>query len=272
MRPISRLGLGAVFLLLIVLAALLSLVWTPYDPLAVSIGERLRPPSGPHPFGTDAFGRDVLSEILTGARYALLVAVSATVIGVGLGVPLGLSAAAQPGPVDGTVMRASDLMFAFPAVLVAVLLAAGFGPGLRNGVLAVGLYGIPVFARLVRNAARGQWNRAYVRAARVAGRGRLDISLRHILPNILGIIANQATIQLSIAILADAGLSYVGLGTQPPAPSWGRMLKEAQTLIDVAPWLSIFPGLAVMLTVSGFLLLGDGLGALHRRVRFGEEN
>jgi peptide/nickel transport system permease protein len=179
-------------------------------------------------------------------------------------VPLGLWAAAGPRALDSVVMRACDVAFAFPAVLVAVLLAAAFGPGVTNGVVAVGVYGVPVFARLTRNAARAHWGSGYVWAAEVAGRRPAEISVFHILPNIAGALVNQATIQASVAVLADAALSYVGLGAQPPAPSWGRMLKDAQTLLDVAPWLSLFPGLAVMATVSGFLALGDSLGAARR--------
>jgi peptide/nickel transport system permease protein len=264
MKAPVRIILGTAMIGTVIAAALLSLLWTPYDPTAMNIAERLRPPSSVHLFGSDPYGRDVFSMILAGARGALGVALAAALIGIGLGVPLGLWAAAGRSWVDEIAMRVCDVVFSFPAVVVAVLIAASFGPGARNAVIAIGIFNIPVFARLTRNAARGQWSRDYVWFARSAGRNAMGISLTHILPNILGLLGTQATIQLSIAVLADAGLSYVGLGTQPPMPSWGRMLEESQTMIGFAPWLSLFPGLAVVLTVLGLSLLGDGLGALRR--------
>jgi peptide/nickel transport system permease protein len=240
------------------------LVWAPYDPTAVNIDARLIAPSRAHWFGTDAFGRDVFSMVMWGARMALAVPVAALIIGVGAGVPLGLLAAARPGAVDEAVMRTSDILYAFPAVLVAVLIAARFGPGAHNTIAAISAVSAPVLARLTRNGARGLWTRDYVSSALVAGQGRVAISAFHILPNIAHLLVVQVTIQLSVAVLADAALSYIGLGAQPPEPSWGRMIAEAQTLASIAPWLPIFPGLAVVTTVLGFGLLGESLGTRHR--------
>lgn len=267
-KPIlpGNLRLGGALVAVVLVTALLSFLWTPYDPTALNIAERLQRPGLAHPFGTDAFGRDVLSMIMAGARTALGVALAAAMIGLGLGTPLGLWAAARRGGSDHLAMRLSDVVLAFPAVLVAALIAATSGPGTKNAIIAIGIFNIPVFARMTRNAALSLWSRDYVLAARAAGKKRLRISLDHILPNILGLLVIQATIQLSIAVVADAALSYVGLGTQPPQPSWGRMLEEAQTMLDFAPWLSLFPGLALILTVFGLGLLGDGISqALNPR-------
>jgi peptide/nickel transport system permease protein len=250
---------GGALTLLLIAAALLSHVWLPYLPTAMDIPHRLEPPSPAHPFGTDSYGRDVLSILMAGARTALDVALAASVLGMGAGVPLGLIAAARPGIVAEMVMRAGDVVFAFPTLLVAVLIAAVAGPGLFSVVAAIGLFNIPVFARVTRAAALGLWQRDFVLAARAAGRSAGGIAWRHIMPNLLGTLLVQGAIQFSLAVLAEAGLSYVGLGIQPPQPSWGRMLQEAQTLATAAPWLVLFPGLAVVLTVLGLNLLGDGL-------------
>ncbi|HEY2658913.1 MAG TPA: ABC transporter permease [Caulobacteraceae bacterium] len=260
-RTSSALIIGAALSALVVAIALTSLVWTPYDPRDMAAAARLAAPSLAHPFGADAYGRDVLSMVLAGSRTALAVAVTASAIGLGIGAPLGLLAAARGGWVDEAVMRLNDLVFAFPALLIAVLLAAAFGPGAVNAVIAIGIFNVPVFARVARGAALSLWAQDYVLAARLAGKASLRISAEHIAPNLLSGLIVQAAIQLSLAVVADAGLSYVGLGVQPPEPSWGRMLAEAQTLFATAPWLALFPGAAIVLTVLGFSLLGDGLRA-----------
>jgi peptide/nickel transport system permease protein len=239
--------------------ALLSLAWTPYPPTAIDILHKLADPSAAHPFGTDHLGRDVLSMLMAGASSSLSVALIAVVVGAGLGVPLGAFAAARGGWVDDAVMRACDLAFAFPALLTAVMITALAGPGAGNAMLAIGIFNIPVFARITRASARQVWARDFVLAARVAGRSDVGITVLHVLPNIAPVLVVQITIQFALAIVADAGLSYVGLGTQPPFPSWGRMLNDAQTYIWRAPLLAVFPGAAITLAVLGLNLLGDGL-------------
>jgi peptide/nickel transport system permease protein len=180
-------------------------------------------------------------------------------IGAGFGVPLGALAAARRGWVDELVMRFNDFAFAFPALLSAVMITALLGPGAVNSIIAIGIFNVPVFARLTRGAALVVWKRDYILAARVAGKGATRISVEHVLPNVMSVLIVQVTIQFALAILAEAGLSYLGLGTQPPQPSWGKMLNEAQTLLFLAPQLAIFPGLAIALTVLGLNLFGDGL-------------
>lgn len=255
-----RLIAGALLTGFFALAALLSLAWTPWDTAALDVQARLASPSAAHWFGTDHFGRDLLSMLMVGARTSIAVALLAVGFGVALGVPLGLWAAARRGGlVDEGLMRLSDLIFAFPALIIAILLAATFGPGVGTAILAIGIFNIPVFARISRAGALSVWSREFILAARMAGKGRLRISLEHVLPNIANLLIVQATIQFSLAVLAEAGLSYVGLGAQPPLPSWGRMLADAQTMIGFAPRLAIAPGLAILLTVLGLNLLGEGL-------------
>jgi peptide/nickel transport system permease protein len=246
---------------LVVGGALLSLVWTPYDPTAINVAGRLTAPSAAHWFGTDAYGRDVFAHVLAGAQSALGVALAAVGVGVGFGVPLGLLAASRRGWVEEMAMRGSDVVFAFPALITAVLIAALCGPGAVDAIAAIGLFNIPVFAKVARAAALGVWARDYTLAAHLAGKSGARISIEHVLPNIAGLLLVQATIQLSLGIVADAGLSFVGLGTQAPRPSWGRMLADSQTLAGQAPWLVLFPGLAVVAAVLGFNLLGEGLRA-----------
>jgi len=250
---------GLVLTAVILAAALVSLVWTPYPPTAIDILHKLAHPSRAHPLGTDPFGRDVLSMIMVGARNSLLVSVIAVALGAGGGIPLGALAAARGGWVDDLVMRATDLAFAFPALLTAVMITALAGPGAGNAMIAIGLFNIPVFARLTRGAAMAVGKREFILAARAAGRGDIAITLDHVLPNIAAVLMVQATIQFALGIIADAGLSYLGLGTQPPQPSWGKMLNDAQTYIYKAPLLAVFPGLAITLAVLGLNLLGDGL-------------
>ncbi len=252
--------IGAVIVCLVMLTALISLLWTPYDAVnLVDVGARLQAPSWQHLLGTDYLGRDVLSQLMVGARTSISVAVVAILLGVGLGVPLGLLAAARGGFIDQCVMRANDLIFAFPALILAILLTAWLGPGAINAIVAIGIFNIPVFARLARGPALSLWSREFILAARAAGKSKFRISLEHILPNVSNLLLVNATIQFSLAIIAEAGLSYVGLGAQAPTPSWGRMLAESQTMISFAPWLALFPGGAIFVTVFGLNLFGDGL-------------
>jgi peptide/nickel transport system permease protein len=239
--------------------ALVALLWTPYDPTALAIADKLEPPNRQHWLGTDQLGRDVLSMIMAGAKASVGVAVLSVLIGLGAGVPLGLAAAARPGVFDEVLMRANDVAFAFPALLSAILLAAVLGPGAIDAIAALGLFNVPVFARVTRAAALALWTRDFSAAARVAGKSAVAISWEHILPNARVLLAVQATIQLSVGVTAEAGFAYLGLGVQPPTPSWGRMLGDAQTLTALAPTLAVFPGLAVALFVLGLNLLGAGL-------------
>ena len=241
-------------------AALLSFLWVPYGIETMDIANKIKPPSGAHLLGTDHFGRDILSMIMVGARTSIAVALVAVGIGMGLGVPLGLAAAARRGSwLDEIISRGNDLIFAFPSLLIAIMITAVFGASAVNAIVAIGIFNIPVFARLVRGAALSLWTRDYVLAARVAGKGAVRISWEHILPNVTNLLIVQGTIQFSLGILAEAGLSYVGLGAQPPVPSWGRMLADSQTMISFAPHMALFPGLAILLTVLGLNLMGDGL-------------
>ncbi|MDP5365814.1 MAG: ABC transporter permease [Paracoccaceae bacterium] len=252
--------IGLALSLIFVGAALVSFVWVPQDVATLDIANKMKTPSAAHPLGTDHFGRDILSMIMVGARTSIAVAVVAVVIGMGLGVPLGLAAAARRGSLlDEVIMRGNDLVFAFPSLLIAIMITAVFGPSALNAIIAIGIFNIPVFARLTRGAALSLWTRDYVLAARVAGKGAVRISAEHILPNVTNLLIVQGTIQFSLGILAEAALSYVGLGAQPPVPSWGRMLADSQTMISLAPHMAIFPGMAILLTVLGLNLMGDGL-------------
>lgn len=256
--PLSLI-VGVVLTALVAIAAALSFVWTPYDPTLIIVEQRLLQPSAIHWFGTDHFGRDVFSMILQGARNSIAVAIVAVAVGILIGVPLGLWSAARGGWLDEVIMRANDLVFAFPALLLAILITAVAGPSALNAILAIGIFNIPVFARLTRGSSLSLWSRDFVLAARIAGKGSFAISREHILPNIANLLIVQGTIQFALGILAEAALSYIGLGTQPPDPSWGRMLAESQTYYALAPWLALFPGIAIVITVLGLNLLGDGL-------------
>ncbi|MGD0503225.1 MAG: ABC transporter permease [Steroidobacteraceae bacterium] len=252
-------ALGAAISAAFIAAALVAMAWTPCDPTAISIVEKLQSPGRHHWFGTDQLGRDTLSLLMAGARNTLGVAFLSVIIGVCAGVPLGLIAAARRGATEEIVMRGTDLIFAFPSLLLAILITAVLGPGAVNAIIAIGVFNIPVFARVVRAGALTLWTRDYTLAARAAGKSRARISIEHILPNLGNVLIIQATIQFSLGVIAEAGLSYVGLGAQPPTPSWGRMLNEAQSLTALDPWLALFPGFAVVLLVIGLNLLGDGL-------------
>ena len=251
--------IGGVLTLLLLLAASLSLVWTPWSPYEVDMAAKLQPPGSLHWLGTDPFGRDVASLMLVGARNSILVGLIAVSIGLAVGTALGLLAAARGGWLEELIMRLADFTFAFPAILSAIMLTAVFGAGIVNAIIAIGIFNIPTFARITRASARSIWSREYVLAARACGKGPWRITLDHVLPNMLSVLIVQATIQFALAILAEAALSYLGLGTQPPQPSWGRMLAEAQTLLFQAPLLAVFPGLAIALAVLGLNLLGDGM-------------
>lgn len=250
---------GAVLSLLLVLAAALSLVWTPHSPYDVDMSAKLLPPGPSYWLGTDPYGRDLLSLLLVGARASIVVGVIAVGIGLVIGTALGLLASARRGWVEEIIMRLADFGFAFPAILSAIMLTAVFGPGMVNAIIAIGIYNIPTFARITRASANATWSREFVLAARACGKGAFSITVEHVLPNILSVLIVQATIRFAIAILAEAALSYLGLGTQPPQPSWGRMLSEAQTLMFQSPLLAVFPGVAIALAVLGLNLLGDGL-------------
>lgn len=250
---------GFLITALVAAMALASYLWTPYDVTKLVIADKTQAPSPAHWFGTDHFGRDILSMVMIGSRNSIAVALVAVGIGMGAGVPLGLWAAARGGFIDEALMRLNDLVFAFPALLSAIMITAIFGPGALNAIVAIGIFNIPVFARVARAGGLAVWPREYILAARAAGKGGTAITLEHILPNIATLILVQGTIQFALGILAEAGLSYLGLGAQPPMPSWGRMLFDAQTRMVAAPWMAIFPGMAIVVTVLGLNLLGDGL-------------
>ncbi|MEH6390301.1 MAG: ABC transporter permease [Sulfitobacter sp.] len=256
----NNLILGTLLTSIFVFAALISFVWTPFPHTAMDIPNKLQGVGAEHLLGTDHFGRDILSMIMVGARTSIAVALLAVGIGMSLGVPLGLLAAAKHGSlVDEIIMRGNDLVFAFPSLVIAILITAVFGASAINAIIAIGIFNIPVFARISRGAALSLWKRDFILAARVAGKSAARISVEHILPNVTNLLIVQGTIQFSLGILAEAGLSYVGLGAQPPTPSWGRMLADAQTLVTIAPHMALVPGLAIILTVLGLNLMGDGL-------------
>jgi peptide/nickel transport system permease protein len=251
--------IGAVLTLLLLLAAAVSLVWTPWSPYEMDLPSKLQGPSASHWLGTDTFGRDVASLLLVGARASILVGVIAVGIGLTVGTALGLLAAARRGWVEEAIMRFTDFSMAFPAILSAIMMTAVFGAGIVNAIVAIGIYNIPTFARITRASANAIWSREYIAAARACGKGSFAITMQHVLPNISAVLIVQITIRFAVAILAEAALSYLGLGTQPPQPSWGRMLAEAQTIMFQAPLLAVFPGMAIALAVLGLNLLGDGL-------------
>ena len=253
---------------LFALLGLVSLWWTPFPIEQISIARRFLGPVAEHWLGTDHLGRDMLSLVMRGTLTSFVVAGLGVIIGIGVGVPLGLAAVAWGGMVEWLVLRLSDITFAFPAVIVAILIAALFGPGEINAVIAIGIFNIPVFARVARGGALAIATQDYVAAARLAGLGNAAIAARHLLPNIMSLLIVQGTIQLSLGILAEAGLSYIGLGTQPPATSLGLMLRDAQSLFLIHPWLSVVPGLTIVLIVIALNIAGDGLrDAIDPRLR-----
>src|SRR5262245_522160 len=258
MRHVSFV-VGVVITVVLLLTAVVSLVWTPADPLAMSIVARLQGPSSPHPFGTDQYGRDVLSRVMVGAVTSIAVGVIAVGLGAGIGVLLGIVSGYVGGWPDETLMRLVDAVQGFPAILAALLFTAVFSPGVGISMVAIGLAFVPVFARLTRSSFLELREREFVLAARALGVGDGRLVVRHILPNTLPPLIIQATTSFPVAILAEAGLAYLGLGTQPPHPSWGLMLKEAQNFLSMNPWFAVFPGGAIALTVLGLNLVGDGL-------------
>lgn len=267
-----RLGVGLAVTGILAGLALLSLAWTPEPPTRLHIALKLRAPltpglpSGLGLLGTDNFGRDVLSMLMAGAWNSLSVAAPAVALGAAVGTALGIAAAGRRGLLDTLAMRLCDVVFAVPPILSALMLGVALGPGRVTAVVAIAVFLVPVFARVARGAARPVWASDYVAAARSMGKSGRAIGWGNVLPNIGGALVVQASIQLGLAILTEAGLSYLGLGAPPPAPSWGRMLADAQTYLAVAPWLVVAPGAAVALAVLGFNLLGDGLrDVLDRR-------
>lgn len=250
---------GGSFIALLIAVALLSLVWTPLPPAKMQIIHKLQPPLAFGILGTDQFGRDILSMMMVGCWNSLSIAIAAVAVGGMLGSIAGISAAAVRGTYEALLMRACDVVFALPPILSAMMLGAFLGPGRLTAIIAIATFMIPVFARITLATALQAWSRDYVLAARAIGNSRFAISVRHVLPNIMSQIIVQVTIQLGLAVLTEAGLSFLGLGIAPPAPTWGRMLADAQTYLALAPWLAILPGLAIALCVLAFNMLGDGL-------------
>lgn len=265
-HPSLVIGLSAS--LVFALLGLLSLWWTPYPIENIMIARRFAAPGWDHWLGTDHLGRDMFSLIMQGTLQSLTIAVVGVAVGIGIGVPMGLAAVAWGGWIEWLVLRISDLAFAFPSVIIAILIATLIGPGETNAMIAIGIFNVPVFARVARGGALTIAVQDYVSAARLAGLGNAAIALRHLLPNIASLIIVQGTIQLSLGILAEAGLSYIGLGTQPPGTSLGLMLRDVQSLFLIHPWLSVVPGLAIVLLVIALNLAGDGLrDAIDPRLR-----
>jgi len=260
--------MGAVIIVLLCFLAISGSKLSPYDPIAIDIQSRLQPPDWQHPFGTDDFGRDVLSRVLDGASISLQVGGIAVSISMIAGTLLGAISGYYGGWLDEVIMRVMDVLFAFPAILLAIAILAALGPGIGNAMIAIGVVYTPIFARITRASVLTVREEVFIEAARSIGSNDRRILIRHILPNVLAPIIVETTVSLAFAILAEAALSFLGLGTQPPEPSWGRMLSESRSYIQNAPWLGIFPGLAIMFTVMGFNFLGDGLrDALDPRMK-----
>ncbi|MDX2006754.1 MAG: ABC transporter permease [Meiothermus sp.] len=259
---------GGAIILVMALCALLSPVMAPYDPAEMHPDHTLEGPSAQFWLGTDMFGRDQFSRILHGARISFMVGLISVSIALLLGGVLGLIAAYSRGWVDNLIMRVMDILFAFPFLLLTIAIMAAFGTSLANAMIAIGIVYTPSFARVVRGAALGVMELGYVEASQALGTSSARMMFRHVLPNIQGPIIVQTTLSLAFAILAEAALSFLGLGAQPPMPSWGLMLNEGRDFFNQAPWLAIFPGVAITLAVLGFNLLGDGLrDALDPRLR-----
>ena len=261
-RRLLRRG-GALFGLSVVLffiaIAILAPWLAPYDPLATSWSAVRAAPEAAHPFGSDELGRDVLSRVIWGARASLLAGVVSVSISLALGVPIGMAAGYLGRWVDALISRITDAMLACPFLILAIALAAFLGPSLTNAMIAIGISATPIFIRLTRAQVISAKAEDYVEAARALGNPHLRIALRHIFPNIVAPLIVQATLAIASAVIAEASLSFLGLGQQPPAPSWGSMLNTARNYVDQAPWMAIWPGVSIFLLVLSFNLLGDGL-------------
>jgi peptide/nickel transport system permease protein len=250
---------GLVVIALFVLLALFAPLVAPFDPTAQGWTLVRKPPSALHWFGTDEVGRDILARVIFGARASLMAGVISVAIALAVGVPLGLVAGYLGGVTDLLISRFTDAMLACPFLILAIALAAFLGPSLGNAMIAIGVTATPIFVRLTRGQVMTVKVEDYVEAARAVGNPPWRIALRHVLPNILPALLVQATLTIAAAIIAEASLSFLGLGQQPPAPSWGSMLNAAQRFLTTAPWMAVWPGLAIFLTVLSFNLVGDGL-------------
>jgi peptide/nickel transport system permease protein len=256
-RPAAAFGL-AVIVVAVSIAIGASLV-APYDPIATSFSTVRKAPSAAHWFGTDEIGRDVLSRVVFGARASLLAGVVSVLISLAIGVPAGLLAGYAGGKTDMLISRVTDALLACPFLILAIALAAFLGPSLSNAMIAIGISATPVFVRLTRGTTLAVKAEDFVLAARAVGNSPLRIALRHVLPNIVPPLLVQATLAIAAAVIAEASLSFLGLGQQPPEPSWGSMLNTAKNYIDNAPWMAIWPGLSIFVLVLSFNLVGDGL-------------
>lgn len=266
-RPTFGLVFAGSVMGVLVLTALLGLFWTPFDPNAQDFAAQLLAPGPPHWLGTDTLGRDLLSRLLRGASTTLMAGIIAMGAGALLGAPLGAVAAYRGGAADDAIMRVLEALSALPTVLLALLFATVFRPGLVGAMLAVGLSSIPAFARVSRGGVLAQKERAFIESARALGASGWRVLARHIAPNILPAFIVQASLAFANAVLAEAALSYLGLGVQPPDPSWGRMLRDAQDAIYQSAWPAVLPGALIMVTVLALNLLGDAVRDLYSRDR-----
>lgn len=259
---------GGILVLVLAIVAVAAPLVAPYDPLAPSLDDRLSPPSGAHWLGTDDLGRDILSRIIFGARVSLQVGILAVALALAAGAFLGIVAGYYGGRLDNLIMRVMDVMLAFPSVLLAIAIVAIMGPSLGNAMIAIGIVSIPVYARIVRSSTLQVKANEYVEAARAVGSSDARVIFRHVLPNCMAPLIVQGTLGVATAILDAAGLSFLGLGAQPPTPEWGAMLSGGRAFLRIAPWVTAFPGIAIVLLVMGFNMFGDGLrDALDPRLK-----
>jgi peptide/nickel transport system permease protein len=250
---------GGVFVIFFILVAILAPLVSPFDPAATNWSAVRKPPSWQHWMGTDEIGRDLLARMIWGAQASLLAGVVSVSIAVGVGVPIGLVSGYCGGWLDALLQRITDAMLAVPFLILAIALAAFLGPSLTNAMIAIGVSTVPIFVRLTRGQVLSVKVEDYIEAARAVGNSHPRIAVRHVFPNVVAPLLVQSTLSIATAIIAEASLSFLGLGQQPPAPSWGSMLNVAKNFLSQAPWMSLFPGLAICLIVLGFNLLGDGL-------------